>query len=52
MTRGAGVGFGLTIAGGKGSEVPYRPGDEGIFLSNVIVNSPAFIAGESYQAFQ
>ncbi|XP_075243121.1 uncharacterized protein LOC142337630 isoform X2 [Convolutriloba macropyga] len=45
VTRGAGVGFGLTIAGGRGSQVPYRPGDEGIFLSNVIVNSPAFNAG-------
>ena len=45
VTRGAGVGYGLTIAGGRGSPTPYKPDDHGIFLSNVIVNSPAFVAG-------
>ena len=39
-------GLGLSIAGGLGS-TPYRPNDEGIFISRVTPGGPASIAGLS-----
>ena len=37
-------GLGLSIAGGLGS-TPYKPNDEGIFISRVTPGGPAAIAG-------
>ena len=37
-------GLGLSIAGGLGS-TPYKPNDEGIFISRVTPGGPASIAG-------
>jgi protein scribble len=39
-------GLGLSIAGGLGS-TPYKPNDEGIFISRVTPGGPASIAGLS-----
>lgn len=43
IARAAG-GLGLSIAGGRGS-TPYIGDDEGIFISRVTPNGPAYLAG-------
>lgn len=43
IARQAG-GLGLSIAGGRGS-TPYVGNDEGIFISRVTPNGPAYLAG-------
>lgn len=43
IARAAG-GLGLSIAGGRGS-TPYVGDDDGIFISRVTPNGPAYLAG-------
>lgn len=43
IARAAG-GLGLSIAGGRGS-TPYIGDDDGIFISRVTPNGPAYLAG-------
>lgn len=43
IARAAG-GLGLSIAGGRGS-TPYIGSDDGIFISRVTPNGPAYLAG-------
>lgn len=43
IARAAG-GLGLSIAGGRGS-TPYCGSDDGIFISRVTSNGPAYLAG-------
>jgi C-terminal processing protease CtpA/Prc len=41
LSVGASGGLGIRIAGGKGSANPYRDDDDGIFITRILVDSPA-----------